>query len=117
MAGWFSTRARRRGSESSRDRGFGAAAGPTDAGPFGWPAADRDRTAAMQRRMSLWGGDAGVAAIQTRPRLAVAPDLVLRQLGPAPLTADGDWIIEELRALYEAITSGTAALALGDESE
>ncbi len=63
------------------------------------------------------GGDAGVAAIQTRPRLAVAPDLVLRQLGPAPLTADGDWIIEELRALYEAITSGTAALALGDESE
>ena len=67
--------------------------------------------------MSLWGVEADVAAIETRPRLAVASDLVLRQLDPAPLGADGDRIIEELRVLYEAITSGAAALALGDESE
>ena len=112
-------RARRRGSESSRDPGPGATAGPADTGPFGWPAADRDRTAARQAAdsMSLWGVYADVAAIETRPRLAVAPDLVLRQLDPAPLGADGDRITEELRALYEAITSGAAVLALGDESE
>jgi uncharacterized Zn finger protein len=112
-------RARRRGSESSRDPGRGATAGPVDTGPLGWPAADRDRTAAMQPAdsMSLWGVDADVAAIQTRPRLAVASDLVLRQLDPAPLGADGERITEELRVLYEAITSGAAALALGDESE
>ena len=67
--------------------------------------------------MSLWGVDADVAAIETRPRLAVAPDLVLRQLDPSPLAADGDRITEELRVLYEAITSGAAALALGDEPE
>ena len=112
-------RARRRGSESGHEPGSGVTAGLGDAGPFGWPAADRDRTAAMQAvdPMSLWGVDADVAAIETRPRLAVASDLVLRQLEPAPLGADGNQIIEELRVLYEAITSGAAALALGDESE
>jgi hypothetical protein len=114
-----SLRARRRGSESSRDPGPGATGGPADIGPFGWPAADRDRTAARQagESMSLWGVDADVAAIETRPRLAVAPDLVLRQLDPAALAADGDRITGELRVFYEAITSGAAALALGDESE
>jgi len=112
-------RGRRRGLESSRDPGPSATTGPPDTGPFGWPAADRDRTAAMQAAdsMSLWGDDADVAAIETRPRLAVASDLVLRQLDPAPLGADGDRITEELRVRYQAITSGAAALALGDESE
>jgi uncharacterized Zn finger protein len=109
-------RAHRRGSESSQDPGSRATAGPADTGPFGWPAADRDRTAAKQAAdsMSLWGVDADVVAIETRPRLAVAPDLVLRQLDPAPLAADGDRITEELRVLYEAITSGAAALALDE---
>jgi len=112
-------RARRRGSESSRDPGSGATAGAADTGPFGWPAADRDRTAAKQAAdsMSLWGVDAEVGAIETRPRLAVAPDLVLRQLDPSPLAADGDRITEELRVFYKAITSGAASLALDDESE
>jgi hypothetical protein len=32
-------------------------------------------------------------------RLAVAPDLVLRQLDPAPLAAEGDRITEQLRVL------------------
>ncbi|MGA2836256.1 MAG: SWIM zinc finger family protein [Acidimicrobiales bacterium] len=114
-----SLRARRRGSESSPGPGRGAAAEPVDIGPFGWPAVDRDRTSAMQGAdsMSLWGVDANVAAIRTRPRLAVAPDLVLRQLDPAPLGNEGDRITEQLRVLYEAITSGAATLALGDEAE
>ena len=51
------------------------------------------------------------------PRLAVAPDLVLRQLDPAALGDDGERIIDGLRPLYEAITAGAAALALGEESE
>ena len=112
-------RARRRGSESSRDPGPDGMARPPNIGPFGWPAADRDRSAAGQvgDSMSLWGVDADVAAIETRPRLTVAPDLVLRQLDPSPLAADGDRITEELRVFYEAITSGAADLALGDESE
>ncbi len=112
-------RARRRGSESSDDPGSGGAARPDDAGPFGWPLADPDRTGATQAAdsMSLWGDDADVAAIGTRPRRAVAPDLVLRQVDPAPLGTDGERITEELRALYEAITAGAAALVLDDASE
>ena len=112
-------RARRRGQGPSDAPGAPATVRSADSGPFGWPAADCDFTAAKQAAdsMSLWGVDADVAAIETRPRLAVAPDLVLRQLDPAPLAADGDRITEELRVFYEAITSGAAALALGDESE
>src|ERR1019366_8079398 len=74
-------RARRRGWKSSRDPGSGATAGPADAGLFGWPTGDRDRTVAKQAAdsMSLLGVDVDLAAIRTRPRLAVAPDLVLRQ--------------------------------------
>ncbi len=111
-------RARRQGQDPRNDDpGSPASARPPDAGPFGWPAGDRDRANQTAESMSLWGVDADVAAIQTRPRLAVAPDLVLRQLDPAPLATDGDRITEQLRVFYEAITSGAAALALGDESE
>ncbi len=112
-------RGRRHGSEPSHDSGSRAADGPTDTGAFGWPAADRDRTTAKLAAdsMSPWGVDADVAAIETRPRLAVAPDLVLRQLDPAPLAADGERIIGELRGLYEVITAGAAALALGEAPE
>jgi uncharacterized Zn finger protein len=112
-------RVRRGGSESSGDPGRDVSAVPADTGPFGWPAGDRDRMAAKQAADSrtLWGVDADIAAIETRPRLAVAPDLVLRQRDPAPLGADRDRITGELRVLYDAITSGAAALALGDGSE
>ncbi len=113
-------RARRQG-QDPKDDGLGSAAsaGPTDTGPFGWPAANPDRTAAQEASDSkpLWGVEADVAAIEVRPRLAVAPDLVLQQLDPVPLGSVGDRIIEDLRFFYEAITSGAAALALGDESE
>jgi uncharacterized Zn finger protein len=112
-------RARRRGSDPSDNSGSGATARTDGAGPFGWPAADSDRIKAKQAAdlMSPWGVDADVAAIETRPRLAVAPDLVLRQLDPAPLAADGLRITEELRALYEAITAGAAVLALDEVTE
>ena len=118
-------RARRRGSESSCGPGSAATEGPAatarpaDAGAFGWPAPDRDRTATVPAAdaTSPWGIDAEIAAIQTRPRLAAASDLVLRQLDPGPLGADGERITGELRSLYEAITSGAAALTLGDGSE
>jgi len=109
----------RRGSASKRAPGTGALPGPADAGPFGWPGAGGERALAEQTSelISLWGSDADVASIETRPRLSVAADLVLRQLDPAPLGADGGRIIEELRAHYETITFGAAGLVLGDQSE
>ncbi len=112
-------RARRRGSDPNDGSESRAAAEAADNGPFGWPVADPDSAAARQLAdsMSPWGVDADLAAIETRPRLAVAPDLVLRQLDPAPLATDGVRITEELRALYEAITAGAATLALDEEPE
>lgn len=112
-------RARRRGSESSDDPGSDGTASPAETGPFGWPLADTDRIGEKPAAdsISLWGDDADIAAIGTRPRLAVAPDLVLRQLDPVPLGADGDRITEELRAIYGAITAGAAALVLDEAPE
>ncbi|HZM57937.1 MAG TPA: SWIM zinc finger family protein [Acidimicrobiales bacterium] len=112
-------RARRRGSDSNDGPESRAVAKTAGTGPFGWPVADPERIAARQGADSMftWGADADLAGIETRPRLAVASDLVLRQLDPTPLAADGVRIAEELRALYEAITAGAAALALDEESE
>ena len=112
-------RARRRGSDSNDGPESRAVAKTAGTGPFGWPVADPERIAARQGAdsMFLWGADADLAGIEIRPRLAVASDLVLRQLDPTPLAADGVRIAEELRALYEAITAGAAALALDEESE
>ena len=62
----------------------------------------------------MWGRHEDVAAIEIRPRLAVAPDLVLRQLDPTPLAGNEARITEALRPLYEAMTAGAAALALGE---
>jgi uncharacterized Zn finger protein len=111
-------RARRRGSDSSDGPDPDAVTEVPDAGRFGWPVADPGRIDAQQQAdpMFLWGGDLDLGAIEIRPRLAVAPDLVLRQLDPSPLIGDAVRITEELRSLYEAITSGAAALTLGDTS-
>jgi uncharacterized Zn finger protein len=111
----------------ARRRGDGAARGPggpepvtvaevSDSGTFGWPVADPDRSAAGQAAdpMRLWGQHADLAAVEFRPRRAVAPDLVLRQLDPVPLGADGSRIIDALRPFYEAMTEGAAALTLGE---
>jgi len=78
--------------------------------------ADPDRSAAPQETNPTWswGRDEDLATIEIRPRLAVAPDLVLRQLDPSPLSDAGTLITEALRPLYEAITGGAAALVLGE---
>jgi uncharacterized Zn finger protein len=112
-------RTRRRGTEPNGGSHPDAVAATPDSGMFGWPVADPERIAARQLAefVSPWGVVADLAAIETRPRLAVAPDLVLRQLDPAPLTIDGTRITEELRPLYEAITAGAAALTLDEEPE
>jgi uncharacterized Zn finger protein len=112
-------RARRRGLGSAHEAGR---SDPTEAprvpdgGQFGWPVADPDRAAAPQETTPpwSWGRDEDLATIEIRPRLAVAPDLVLRQLDPSPLSDAGALITEALRPLYEAITGGAAALVLGE---
>jgi len=92
--------------------------GEDGAGPFGWPLARAgpDPAPWSPDTEEWWGRPAELAALEIRPRLAVAPDLVLRQLDPAALGNDGERIIDGLRPLYEAITAGAAALALGEES-
>jgi uncharacterized Zn finger protein len=112
-------RARRRGTDPNDDRESSAVAKSVDSGQFGWPVADAERIAAGRGADSLftWGADTDLAAIEIRPRLAVAADLVLRQLDPAPLGPDGTRIAEELRALYEVITVGSASLTLSEPSE
>ncbi len=114
-----SLRARRRGARAEGGPPSRALAEASDTGPFGWPVADPDRIASTQatEQMSWWGVDADLAAIEIRPRLAVAPDLVLRQLDPGPLAADGERISDGLRGLYEAITAGSAVLALEADPE
>ena len=88
-----------------------------EVGPFGWPlaGAEPDPTPWSAQSEEWWGRPAELAALEIRPRLAVAPDLVLRQLDPAALGDEGGRIIDGLRPLYQAITAGAAALALGEE--
>jgi uncharacterized Zn finger protein len=84
----------------------------SDVDRFGWPS--RDTTRASSGPSSPWGNPEDLTGLHIRPRLAVAPDLLLRQLDPGPLDANADLITEELRPLYEAITAGAASLALGE---
>ncbi len=110
-------RARRRSSPSEGGP-LSVAAAPSDpGGPMGWPAADEERSASRRDDGSnfTWGTDADLAAIGARPRLSVAPDLILRQVDPAPLGADGERITEHLRTLYGAITAGAVSVALEEE--
>jgi uncharacterized Zn finger protein len=90
-----------------------------EVGPFGWPPArgEQDPTPWSPQSAEWWGRPAELAALEIRPRRAVAPDLVLRQLDRTALGDDGERIIDGLRPLYEAITGGAAALALGEEPE
>jgi uncharacterized Zn finger protein len=116
-------RARRRGGDPAvGDVGPDAAGGTGDtsddgAGPFGWPLAGPGPDAAQWSPDGdeWWGRPAELAALEIRPRLAVAPDLVLRQLDRTALGDKGGLIIDGLRPLYEAITGAAAALALGEE--
>jgi uncharacterized Zn finger protein len=112
-------RARRRGTDPNVSRGPNGVAKSSGAGLFGWPMADDERLGTVQRTepQFAWGADADMAALETRPRLTVASDLVIRQLDPSPLAADGERITEALRALYDAITIGSASLTLSEPTE
>jgi uncharacterized Zn finger protein len=85
-------------------------------GAFGWPEPEPDRLAwaAPATPGSPWGRPDDLWALDIRPRMAVAPDLVLRQLDPSPLGRDGERVTEVLRGLYQAMTTGAAALALAE---
>ena len=108
-------RARRPGARSRADRGTGegGASGTAGAGRFGWPATAAEPPVAAPSA-SFWGRHEDVSAVEIRPRLAVAPDLVLRQLDPSPLEPDGARVVDGLRPLYEAITAGAAGEAMGE---
>jgi hypothetical protein len=47
--------------------------------------------------------------------LAVAPDLLLRQLDPEPLGASAQRIQEVLRPMYEVMTAASAAVTIGTD--
>lgn len=114
-------RSRRRGSEARVEPVVGSSTGARSSRDFGWPEADAGADEqhgyswAPMQRGSLWGNRADVEAVEIHPRLAVAPDLLLRQLDPAPLGPDGEAVAERLRPLYEAITQGAVALSLSEE--
>ena len=104
----------RSGAVSPRRRRSSDVAEP---GNFGWPTFDAERRDAARSAevVSFWGDDEDVSTIEVRPRLAVAADLVLRQLDPSPL-GEAAGIVDELRPLYESITRNAVALAFGEES-
>jgi uncharacterized Zn finger protein len=96
--------------------------GPADslaAREFGWPEFEPVAATGTPNRASdaasFWGNHDDVSAIEVRPRLAVAADLVLRQLDPSPLGDDAG-VVDDLRPLYAGITSNAIALAFGEES-
>jgi uncharacterized Zn finger protein len=90
-----------------------------EAREFGWPAFEPPEEAGTPsgalQAASFWGNHDDVSAIEVRPRLAVAADLVLRQLDPSPLGDDAA-VMDELRPLFAAITSNAIAMAFGEES-
>ncbi len=109
-------RARRRG-RSADDSEAESSSDVSEPGNFGWPTFDAERREAARssEAVSFWGDDEAASIVEVRPRLTVAPDLVLRQLDPAPL-GDAAGIVDELRPLYESITRNAVALAFGEES-
>jgi uncharacterized Zn finger protein len=84
---------------------------------FGWPPPPSDGPGRRPGDPeSLWGRAEDLATIEVRPRLAVAPDLILRQLDPAALAENEEQVLASLPPLYDAITAGAAVLALGEPS-
>jgi len=112
-----SLRARRRKSEPTDGRPADPVAAADETGLLGWPVAYAADLSPGADSVFTWGADDDLAAIEVRPRLAVAPDLILRQLDPASLGPDGAQITEDLRAFYGVITAGAASLALDGEPE
>jgi len=109
-------RARRRG-PGAGDSETQTPADGFQARKFGWPTFDPERRKDTRSAdiASFWGNPDDVSTIELRPRLAVAADLILRQLDPSPL-GEVAGVIDELRPLYEGITTNAIALALGEDS-
>jgi hypothetical protein len=81
--------------------------------------ADSSALATRQDSASLWGRESDLVDLMAhpvRPRLAVAPDLLLRQLDPEPLGHHAQRIEDALRPMYEALTARAAEIAIGGES-
>jgi uncharacterized Zn finger protein len=119
-------RKRRRGSDAPERNAAATPTGSsdtpaeTDTGNFGWPVVDADTNTSLDRHdsASLWGRESDLAdliAHPVRPRLAVAPDLLLRQLDPEPLGALAQRIQDVLGPMYEAMTAGAAAVTIGGD--
>lgn len=110
-------RALRHGPGRAGDSHGGTPARVLEAGKFGWPAFDAERlsSARSSEAASFWGRQDDLSTIEIRPRLAIAADVILRQLDPSAL-GDDRGIIDGLRPLYEAITSKAIALAFGEDS-
>jgi uncharacterized Zn finger protein len=123
-------RARRRsGSQREQDPAASAVSpassdstAATEAGQFGWPVVDSDSAELAHREdpASLWGRESDLADLMAhpvRPRLAVAPDLLLRQLDPEPLGPYAPRIEDALRPMYESMTARAAEIAIGGETK
>jgi uncharacterized Zn finger protein len=110
-------RALRHGAVRTDDADARPSAESVDDATFGWPASDDEPLGAARssEARSFWGGEDDLSAIEVRPRLAVSPDLMLRQLDAAALGDDAG-IIEALSPLYGTITSRAIALVFGEES-
>ena len=108
-------RARRRGHGADESETEGTS-DVVESGSFGWPTFDAERRDATRssEAVSFWGNREDASIIEIRPRLAVAADLILRQLDPSPL-GDAASVMAELRPLYESITSNAIAMAFGEE--
>jgi uncharacterized Zn finger protein len=61
----------------------------------------------------FWCSAVDLRDLEVRPRLAVVPDLVLRQLDPAALGSEGRRMLERLRPMYEAMV--TSAMRVLDD--
>jgi uncharacterized Zn finger protein len=103
-------------SERAPDKGAGEGHEGLMRGLFGFPTPEQDDgfSGSATHQTWLWGCPDDLGALDIRPRLAVAPDLILRQADPTHLGRSAAVITESLRPMYEAITSGAAELALGE---
>lgn len=101
-------RARRRKKGNPSEREVEAKADTTPRrGPYGWPAIDPGSVSPTDPGSPTfpWRGNEEVADLEIRPRRSAVPDLLLRQLDPAPLGPDSAAIVDRLRPLYEVVTS------------
>ena len=116
-------RQRRRGSDAphksgaTTQTGYSESSAEVDVGDFGWPVVYAETSTSVHRQdsASLWGRESDLAdliAHPVRPRLAVAPDLLLRQLDPEPLGDHAQPIKDVLGPMYEAMTAGAAAVTI-----